>query len=111
MDTDFISELELSVRASNALRGMGVTTRDQFMKLTREDVMSVKNIGRRTWGEVRDLQEHVRYHERRLSLPGRAEALIGELNALNLEKHGFFVIRDKGRLRLGRYAVAEDLDG
>ena len=55
-----ISSLELSVRASNVLRNSGlVQTIEDFMALTEETVMALPNAGRRTWREIKDLQESI----------------------------------------------------
>lgn len=56
-----IDDLELSVRASNVLKKMGVETMDDFMALTRQSVMRQKNAGRRTWQEVSEIQTHFRH--------------------------------------------------
>ena len=56
-----IDALELSVRASNVLRKMGVETMDDFMALTRQTVMGQKNAGRRTWNEVSEIQTYYRH--------------------------------------------------
>lgn len=56
-----IDDLELSVRASNVLKNMGVETMDDFMALTRQSVMRQKNAGRRTWQEVSEVQTYYRH--------------------------------------------------
>lgn len=60
-----IDDLEMSVRASNVLKKMGVETMDDFMALTRQTVMAQKNAGRRTWNEVLEMQTHFREAQRR----------------------------------------------
>ena len=59
--TNIIDELELSVRTTNALKLMGdVHTLDDFMALTMGRVCAVRNAGRRTWNEIRDVQNNLR---------------------------------------------------
>ena len=55
-----IDDLELSVRASNVLRKMGVETQEHLMALTRRAVLAQKNAGVRTWREVADIQQELR---------------------------------------------------
>jgi hypothetical protein len=59
--SNIIDELELSVRTTNALKLMGdVHTLDDFMGLTMARVCAVRNAGRRTWNEIREVQNHLR---------------------------------------------------
>lgn len=56
-----INSLELSVRASNVLRNSGlVQTIEDFMALTKPQVMALKGAGIRTWREIRELQKNLR---------------------------------------------------
>jgi len=57
-----ISDLELSVRAVNALRNIGVTPVEQFMKLDRGTVLRTRSAGAKTWREIRDMQPSLRDH-------------------------------------------------
>lgn len=58
--SDIIRELELSVRASNVLRNSGlVETIEDFMALTKEQVMALPNAGVRTWKEIAAVQENI----------------------------------------------------
>jgi len=52
----YVGELELSVRAHNALMRAGITTYEQFRDLTREDALAMKNAGLKTWREINDTQ-------------------------------------------------------
>lgn len=54
--TNFIKDLELSVRASNVLTSEGVSTREQFMALDRVSVMAMKGAGSRVWKEIAEVQ-------------------------------------------------------
>lgn len=59
--SNIIDELELSVRTSNVLKLMGdVHTLDDFMALRMGRVCAVRGAGRRTWNEIREVQEHFR---------------------------------------------------
>ncbi|BCH24285.1 DNA-directed RNA polymerase subunit alpha C-terminal domain-containing protein [Mesorhizobium sp. L-8-3] len=111
LTNDFIDTLELSVRAGNVLRNNGITTPEQFMALTKPQVLSFTHAGSRTWREIYEVQFSLRREARRQTLPGRAVELIRALNDLDLGANGFFLtFDDKHRLRLARYAKPEDLD-
>ncbi|TIW53851.1 MAG: hypothetical protein E5V54_24120 [Mesorhizobium sp.] len=108
-----IDDLELSVRTGNVLRRYGVTTLDRFMELTKPEVMFFRHAGAKTWREIQEVQINLRRNERRQSLPGRAAELLRGLNELGpeLAQAGFFIRQDnRGRLRLGRWAIKEDFD-
>jgi hypothetical protein len=56
-----LDNLELSVRADRVLRAYGrINTLDDFMSLTKADVMALKGAGMRTWGEIKTLQKNLR---------------------------------------------------
>lgn len=56
-----IHDLELTVRTTNVLNAMGtVQTYDDFMALTKEQVMAQRNAGIRTWREVKEVQQNLR---------------------------------------------------
>lgn len=56
-----IDDLELSVRASNVLRRRGrVETLDDFMILTKDDIMAQPNAGARTWREIEQMHKFLR---------------------------------------------------
>ena len=55
-----IHDLELTVRTTNVLNAMGtVQTYDDFMALTKEQVMAQRNAGIRTWREVKEVQQNL----------------------------------------------------
>jgi hypothetical protein len=60
--TDFIDSLELSVRASNVLRNMldPIDSAEKFLALERERVLLQPNCGRRTWAEIKQMQDYLR---------------------------------------------------
>lgn len=58
--TDFIDDLDLSVRAGNVLRKMGISDLEAFMALTKRQVMDQANAGARTWREVAAMRDHFR---------------------------------------------------
>jgi DNA-directed RNA polymerase subunit alpha len=49
MDLD---ELEISVRAYNCLKRSGINTIEDLCNLTEDDIMRVRNLGRRSFMEV-----------------------------------------------------------
>jgi len=55
-----VKEIELSVRAQNALFMNNIHTLEQFINLNRATVMSWDNIGVRTWMEIAQAQEFLR---------------------------------------------------
>ena len=57
--SDFLEDLELSVRTHNVLVGEGIVTREQFMALTHSDVMAFKGAGRQTANEIVDVHERL----------------------------------------------------
>lgn len=61
VENPVLDNLELSVRADRVLRMYGrIKTLDDFMALTKADVMALKGAGMRTWGEVKTLQKNLR---------------------------------------------------
>lgn len=50
-----LEDLELSVRASNVAKKLGVTDLDGLRKLTKEDVMAVKGAGIRVWQNIAEV--------------------------------------------------------
>ncbi|RUU76136.1 DNA-directed RNA polymerase subunit alpha C-terminal domain-containing protein [Mesorhizobium sp. M7A.F.Ca.MR.362.00.0.0] len=110
---DFIDELELSVRAGNALRNHGVMNLDEFLRLTKPVVMSFKHAGARTWREIQEVQINLQREQLKQSLPGRAIQHIRALNELrhDLGHAGFFLRFDhEHRLCVGRYVNKDDFD-
>ncbi len=49
-----VEELDISQRALNSLRRMGITTIGDLVKLTEEDIKGTKNIGRKAINEIKD---------------------------------------------------------
>ena len=47
-----IDELELSVRSYNCLKRAGINTVEELMNKTSEDMMKVRNLGRKSLDEV-----------------------------------------------------------
>jgi len=54
--TDYISSLELSVRAERVARTLNVTGPAAFLALTRGDILKVPNAGMKTWHEIANIQ-------------------------------------------------------
>lgn len=47
-----IEDLNISVRSYNCLRRHGVSTVEELSKLTKEELMRVRNLGRRNYEEI-----------------------------------------------------------
>ena len=47
-----IDELELSVRSFNCLKRAGINTVQELTNKTSDDMMKVRNLGRKSWEEV-----------------------------------------------------------
>ena len=48
-----IDDLDLSVRSNNCLRRAGINTVDELVQKTEEDMMKVRNLGRKSLDEVK----------------------------------------------------------
>jgi hypothetical protein len=81
--TSIIDDLELSVRASNVLRRRGrVNTVDDFMALTREDIMAQPYAGARTWKEIERMQTYLRTPHAAPALPTASTMTLRDAAAL-----------------------------
>ena len=58
-ETDSIALLDLSVRSFNALRHVGVESISDLKKLTRDDLMNVKGLGKKCVNEVLEAMKRV----------------------------------------------------
>lgn len=62
VENSVLDNLELSVRADRVLRDYGrILTLDDFMALTKAEVMALKGAGMRTWGEIKTLQKNLKH--------------------------------------------------
>jgi hypothetical protein len=60
-ENPFLDALELSVRADNVLRDSGrAHSVEDFLSLTRDQVMAMPRAGVKTWKEIRDIQNSLR---------------------------------------------------
>jgi len=59
IDNTTIEELELSVRSTNALRGAGIRNVGELRKLTETELMDIKNMGKKSIGEVLTVLERL----------------------------------------------------
>ena len=85
-----VSDLELSVRAQNALRMNDILTIEQFLNLNRATVMSWDNIGVRSWMEIAQAQEYLRGPspaEREAMAFDEARHAIGVINRFLKTRH------------------------
>lgn len=109
--TDYLSELELSVKTSNILRSANVTEQ-QFLRLTKEAFREMGGLVK-GWKEIEEVQPmllELRKKRRRESIIGRACLAVKELNDLNLKSEGLFITKDDdGRFRVGRYITQQEL--
>ena len=60
-----IEDLELSVRSSNCLRRAGINTVEELTNRTPEDMMKVRNLGRKSLDEVVSKMASLGYDLRR----------------------------------------------
>lgn len=95
--TNILDSLELSVRASNALRKRGVSTLEDFMSLSKASVMLMPNVGARTWREIREMQEYLRG---RTSGDGELKAALGVVNSAIREDDLSAVVQGDGTIAL-----------
>lgn len=60
-----IGELELSVRAYNCLKRAGINTTEDLCNMTEEDMMRVRNLGRRSLQEIIGVMKDrgLKFHE------------------------------------------------
>lgn len=54
IDNLWIDELELSVRSYNCLKRAGINTVGELLKMSEEDLMNVRNLGRKNMEEIRE---------------------------------------------------------
>jgi hypothetical protein len=57
-----IDELELSVRAFNALKANNITTVGELIKMDRNDLWRTPNLGKITFKEIEDVLSHLGLH-------------------------------------------------
>lgn len=60
-DSRTIEELNLSVRATNALKGAGINTVAQLVDTPPYDLISIRNIGKLTFNEIQDVLSLLKY--------------------------------------------------
>ena len=49
-----IEELDLSVRSYNCLKRHGISTVEELIEMTEDDLMKVRNLGKKSLKEVKD---------------------------------------------------------
>lgn len=88
----FLQQIELSVRAGNVLQQMNPDMNyNEFMALTKKQVLSLRNAGSRTWREVQEVQDYFReaYEKGPVTDPtpgwSRCCDLLGEVNHLLMQ--------------------------
>lgn len=59
-----IEELNLSVRARNALRRAGVRTTEQLMSMETQDLMSIRSLGQKSVQEIQGVMRELEQQER-----------------------------------------------
>ena len=82
-----LAEIGLSVRTTNCLDDQGVSTVEELLKRSREDLLNIPNFGEKTLEEVLDALERLGFvrAERRKSACGYAP---DEAAALQAQKRG-----------------------
>lgn len=82
--TDFIDRLELSTRALNRLRDAGVTTREQFLALTKEEIMGWSHAGVGTAREIEQMQDYLAPspEKQKADRENHFTCLVREINAI-----------------------------
>ena len=53
-DVDSIDRLDFSIRTNNALKRAGITTISELKNKTEEDLMKVRNLGKKSLKEIKD---------------------------------------------------------
>lgn len=80
--SEFINDLEMSVRTIGICRNAGWDTEAVFLKLRKSDVMEAKGAGIRTWREINEVQQHLKRVAKRESLLAQAVDAAREANRL-----------------------------
>jgi hypothetical protein len=112
--SDFLDNLELSVKTLNLLRHYKIDEY-QFIKLTKDTWRSMGGLIR-GWKEIEEMQSVVkaaRIQRLREKTIVRAVKAVRELNGLryDLANEQLFITKDdRGNFRVGRYITKEDLD-
>jgi DNA-directed RNA polymerase subunit alpha len=57
-----IEELDISQRALNSIKRMGITTIGDLVKLTEEELKSTKNVGRKAINEIKEALKQMGLH-------------------------------------------------
>lgn len=99
-----VSDLELSVRASNVLRLAGVTTMQDFMRLTKQRVLSFANSGARTWKEIEQVQKSLQPEALRNYRLGILESALLAVNRVLAEDPDIMVVV-RGNILIGAVRV------
>lgn len=96
-----LDDLELSVRSASVLRLANVTTLDQFVRLTREEVTAFANAGRKTWAEIETMQRWLLQGGVMADVSrARAVVLINHLNATLAQGESLTVVVRDNRVLL-----------
>ena len=53
-DVDSIDSLDFSIRTNNALKRAGITTISELKNKTEEDLMKIRNLGKKSLKEIKD---------------------------------------------------------
>lgn len=94
--SNFIESLELSTRASNALKDNFVTDHEAFMSLTEDVVVRWSKCGRKTWLEIQQLQAHFNYIGSKREHWHKFKDVVGYLNQLMVDNPQFRTV-DNGQ--------------
>lgn len=77
-DTKKIEELELSVRAYNCLKRHGIETVGQLKSMTEEDLMNVRNMGKKNIIEIEEKLKEEALKNKKIYIAGKITGLAAE---------------------------------
>ena len=58
-----LQTLDLSVRAFNCLRSSGIDTVEKLLKMSKEDLMNIRNLGERCFIEIIEIKNNINKKE------------------------------------------------
>lgn len=58
-----LQTLDLSVRAFNCLRSSGIDTVEKLLKMSKEDLMNIRNLGERCFVEIIEIKNNINKKE------------------------------------------------
>lgn len=106
--SNIIDQLELSVRSSNILRGMGVETLWEFLGVNKSEFLRRPHAGARSWREVEQVQKAL---QTSLSSPWDVfRNHIGAINNIMKENPSFRALLTSNGCLIAAQTVGDDAD-